>query len=257
MLGSIAKILANIRKESSDYLGSGSVIPYHKSASALEDIIEALANNMQGGLFFAENFTMLIYPAGASAWLFLDKNLPRVRPGTALRFVLRRPLPQPPKNIHGRAITRLINKDPKRYEKIAAHIKKTPIQAEDKNVNIVFRDMFEIDFDRLVAQNGPQQHPPTNIFFLCFIPQGCEKYEPDAAKRSDLRMRTSEEHDLFIKFLHANGAEEIYSLQSYGSREIDNNGAWDYFCKNVKSGTIIVSLFSTMRYGQVLINLVP
>ena len=193
---------------------------------------------------------MLMYPAGASAWWFLDKNLPSVHPGTALRFVLSKPRPQVLTNIHRLATTRLMKKDPERYEELAIRIKNHPIQAEDKNVNIVFRDMFEIDFDRLVAQSGPQQHPPTNIFFLCFIPQGCENYEPDPAKRSALRTRTSEEHDLFIKFLQANGADEIYSMQKIGSQEIDSNCAWDYFIKNVKSGTIIVSLFSTLRYSK-------
>ena len=201
---------------------------------------------------------MLIYPAGASAWSFLDNSLPSVHPGTALRFVLRKPLSQVLRNIQGLDSTQLIHKDPERYEELATKIKKHPIQAEDKNVNVVFRDMFEIEFDRLVAQNGPQQHPPTNIFFLCFIPQGCENYEPDPAKRSALRMRTSEEHDLFVKFLRANGAEEIYSMQNIGSQEIDNNGAWDYFCKNVKSGTIIVSLFSVLVWpSELLIHLVP
>lgn len=192
---------------------------------------------------------MLIYPAGASAWAFLDNNLPNVHPGTALRFAVRTPLPPIPADVHRLAISRLTRKNPDRYAEITTKIKKYPVHAEDKNINIVFRDMFEIDFDRLGAQNGPQQHPPTNIFFLCFIPQGCEDYEPDSSKRSALRMRTSEEHDLFIKFLQANGAEEIYSMQKIGSQEIDNNGAWDYFFKNVKSGTIIVSPFSALRYS--------
>ena len=54
--------------------------------------------------------------------------------------------------------------------------------------------------------------PAADMFFLCFIPQGCELYEPDSAKRMALRTRTSEEHDCFIEYLEANGAEEIYSM---------------------------------------------
>lgn len=192
---------------------------------------------------------MLMYPAGASAWAFLDNNQPKVHPGTNLRFVVRRPLPPILADIHGLATAQLRNSAPERYTEIVTKVKKHPIQAEDKSINIVFRDMFEIEYDRLVAQNGPQQHPPTNIFFLCFIPQGCEDYEPDPAKRLALRVRTSEEHDLFVKFLQANGAEEVYSIQNIGSHEIDNNGAWDYFLKNVKSGTIIVSPCSVLNYG--------
>ena len=208
-----------------------------------ENIAETLANNVQGGLFFAEQYTMLMYPAGASAWSFLDNNLPDVHPGTTLRSAVRKPLSPVSVDVRGLATTRLEREDPMRYAEVTSKIEKHPIQAEDKHINIMFRDMFEIDFGRLVAQNGPQKHPPTNIFFLCFIPQGCEDYEPDPAKRSALRMRTSEEHDLFIKFLQANGAEEIYSMQNIGSQEIESNGGWDYFLKNVKSGTIVVSQY--------------
>lgn len=209
--------------------------------------METLANNLQGGLFFAQNYTMVMYPAGASAWAFLDKDLPSVHPGTILRFAVRRPLPPVLVDVHRLATAQVRKDGPELYTEITTKIQDHPIQAKEKNINIVFRDMFDIDFDRLVAQNGDQQHPPTKIFFLCFIPQGCEMYEPDPAKRSALRMRTSEEHDLFIKFLQANGVEEIYSMQKIGSQEIDNNGAWDYFCKNVKSGTIIVSPLFAMR----------
>lgn len=195
---------------------------------------------------------MLIYPAGASTWAFLDDNLPKVHPGTILRFVVRRPLSPIPADVHGLATSRLANKEPEQHAEIMTKIKKAPIQAGEKNINVIFRDMFEIDFGRLVAQNGPQKHPPTNIFFLCFIPQGCETYEPDPAKRSALRRRTSEEHDLFIKFLQANGAEDIYSMQDIGSQEVANNAAWGYFYKNVKSGTIVVSHFSASTCSQVL-----
>ena len=234
------EVLIDVKQESSDYLGSGSIIPYHHSASAFENIVEKLANNLQGGLFFAQHFTMLIFPAGASAWAFLDKDLPSVHAGTVLRFAVRKPLKPAQANVLRPTTARLMTEKPEQYADITTKIQKYPIQAKDKNINIVFRDMFDIDFDRLVAQNGDQQHPPTKIFFLCFIPQGCEVYEPDSARRSALRVRTSQEHDLFVKFLQANGAEEIYSMQKIGSQAIDSNGGWDYFCKNVKSGTIIV-----------------
>ena len=183
---------------------------------------------------------MLMYPAGASAWAFLDDKLPKVHPGTSLRFVVRKPLSALPTDAM-LATAQVTQQKPERYAEIMSKIKRHPIQTEEKNINIVFRDMFEIDFHRLVAQNGPQHHPPTNIFFLCFIPQGCEDYEPDSAKRLALRRRTSEEHDLFIRFLQANGASEIYSMQNIGSQDISNESPWAYFVKNVKSGTIIVS----------------
>ena len=242
---------ANLKQELPDYLGSGSIASYHHSALAVENITETLANSLQGALFFAQQFTMIMYPAGASAWAFLDNVLPSVHPGTTLRFVVRRPLLPIIADVRGLTTSQLVKKDPERYTEITTKVKDCPIQAEDMNINIVFRDMFGIDYDRLVAQNGRQQHPPTNIFFLCFVPQGCESYEPDSAKRSALRMRTSEEHDLFIRFLQVNGAKEIYSMQNIGSQEIENNGAWDFFLKNVKSGTIIVSPFSALGFGEV------
>lgn len=189
---------------------------------------------------------MVMYPAGASAWAFLDKDLPSVHPGTILRFAVRKPLAPVLADVHRLATTRVKKDDSELYMAITTKIQDHPIQTKEKNINIVFRDMFDIDFDRLIAQNGDQQHGPTKIFFLCFIPQGCENYEPDPVKRSALRTRTSEEHDFVIKFLQANGAKEIYSMQKIGSQEIDSNGAWDYFCKNVKSGTIIVSPLSAI-----------
>lgn len=224
--------------------------------SAVENIVETLANNLQGGLFFAQHYTMVMYPAGASAWAFLDQDLPSVHPGTILRFAVRKPLPPVLADVHRLATARVKKDGPELCTEITTKIQDHPIQAREKNINIVFRDMFDIDFDRLVAQNGDQQHLPTNIFFLCFIPQGCENYEPDPVKRSALRMRISEEHDFFIKFLQTNRVEEIYSMQKIGSQEIDSNGSWDYFCKNVKSGTIIVSPISAMRTTW-LIKLVP
>ena len=234
-------ILTKIKQKPSDYLGSGSIVSYHQSASAVENIVEILANNLQGGIFFAQQYTMLMYPAGASAWAFLDKDLPSVHPGTVLRFAVREPLLSVPADIHRLATAGHTRIEPEQHAEITTKLQNHRIQAKDKNINIVFRDMFEIDFDRLVAQNGDQPHPLSKIFFLCFIPQGCEAYEPDTAKRSALRVRTSQEHDLFIKFLQANGAEEIYSMQKMDSQEIEREGAWDYFCKKVKSGTIIVS----------------
>ena len=94
---------------------------------------------------------MLIYPAGASAWGFVDNDLPSVHPGTALRFAIRKPLPPGQADAHALATARLVENEPERYAEIATKVKEHPIQTEDKNINIVFRDMFEIDFGRLVA----------------------------------------------------------------------------------------------------------
>ncbi|KAK4691931.1 hypothetical protein P7C71_g5175, partial [Lecanoromycetidae sp. Uapishka_2] len=124
-------------------------------------------------------------------------------------------------------------------DEIKSQVKANPITPDEPNINVVFRDMFEIEYARLIAPSFPQSNKPAGVFFLCFIPQGCEYYELDPVKRMILRESTSKEHDLFVEFLEANGAEEIYSMQDIGSIEVANNGAWDYFYKNVTSGTII------------------
>ena len=184
---------------------------------------------------------MIMYPAGTSAWALLDATLPKVPEGTLLRFIIRQPLPE---RLAGEdmIVDRLAKENPELLNEIKARVGIDPIQPDDKNINVVFRDMFEIEYSRLVAQNGQQKYPPAGVFFLCFVPQGCELYEPDPAKRIILRTQTSEEHDLFIDFLEANGATEIYSMQEKGSIDVQNNGAWDYFVNNVKSGQIIVGL---------------
>lgn len=197
---------------------------------------------MSAALLFAGPFTMVIWPAYSSFWTFLEIDLPTVPPGTMLRFVLLKPMPQwLPEKVGPFAELRC--RSPEQLEGLEAKINDTPVQPEDQPINIVFRDMFEIDFDRLIASNGIQRHNPEKNFFLCFQPANCENYEPDEAKRQALYWRCSEEHDLFVEFLEANGTDRarIYSMQDIGSFEITNKHAWDYFLTKVKSGAIIVS----------------
>jgi len=183
---------------------------------------------------------MVMYPVGSAAWASLDTNAQKIPEGALLRFVVREPLPVETAEGHPAAL-HLANANTERFGEITNHVKANPVLDSEPKISVVFRDMFEIEYSRLIAQNGPQKNKPANVFFLCFIPQGCELYEPDTEKRRALRERTSREHDLFIEFLEANGAKAIYSMQDVGSVEIENNGAWNYFMKNVKSGTIIVS----------------
>lgn len=183
---------------------------------------------------------MLVYPTGASAWAFLKDGLPSLADGGPLRFLIRQPLPQ---NL-ARAdpfVARLADEKSERYQEIQQYLRSNPIQQGSNSISLVFRDLFQIQYSRLIAQNESNKNPAANIFFLCFIPAGCEEYEKDESKRMALRNRVSKEHDLFIDFLEANGAEEIYSLQSVDSIEPENDGAWEYFVNNVKSGQIIVS----------------
>lgn len=183
---------------------------------------------------------MIMYPTGSTAWASLDSNFQNVPDGALLRFAVRMPLPVDIRDGH-QALSHLASSNLDRFNKIVAQVKASPIPNDESNITVVFRDMFEIEYSRLIAQSGPQKVKPAGKFFLCFVPQGCEHYEPDPTSRTALRERTSKEHDLFIEFLEANGAEEIYSMQDIGTIEVANMGAWDYFFKNVRSGTIIVS----------------
>ncbi|KAL2041757.1 hypothetical protein N7G274_005541 [Stereocaulon virgatum] len=224
--------------DSSEILGSGSIVPYSYTKSATERLAESMAMTLSCSLFFARNFTMIMYPAGASAWAFLDSKVPAVPQGTLLRFVVLQPLPERLAS-EDPIVDRLADQNIDRLDRIKAYIRENPTQPDEKSINIVFRDMFEIEYGRLTAQNGQQKYPAADVFFLCFIPQGCELYEPDSVKRMALRTRTSEEHDFFIEFLEANGAKEVYSVQDKGSIDVQSNGAWDYFINNVKSGQIV------------------
>ena len=199
---------------------------------------------------------MLVYPTGASAWAFLNDGLPSVADGGPLKFLIRQPLPQ---NLAGvdPLIARLADENPERLQEIKQYIRSNPVQQGSNSISVVFRDLFQIQYSRLVAQNEPNKNPAANVFFLCFIPSGCEEYEEDDTKRMALRNRVSKEHDLYIDFLEANGAEEIYSLQSVDSIEPENDGAWDYFVNNVKSGQIIVSLVLAMHLKLLNVSTVP
>ena len=184
--------------------------------------------------------TMLIYPTGASAWAFLKDGLPSLADGGPLKFLIRQPLPQNLARVDP-FVARLGDENPERYQEIQQYIRSNPVQQGSNSISLVFRDLFQIQYSRLIAQNEPNKNPAANVFFLCFIPAGCENYEKDDTKRMALRNRVSKEHDLFVDFLEANGAEDIYSLQSVDSIEPENDGAWEYFVNNVKSGQIIVS----------------
>ena len=193
---------------------------------------------------------MIMYPSGSTAWNYLDAQFPEIPAGSLLRFAIRRPLATDTKNGHP-AMKKLASLDSERFLEFERIVQATSTTGttQESNISVVFRDLFEIEYERLLPQIPPQnperhKHEPAKVFFLCFIPQGCEIYEPDLGKRRALRARTSSEHDLFIDFLEANGTDEIYSMQDIGCSDAADNGAWDYFSKTVHFGTIIVSCIS-------------
>ena len=197
---------------------------------------------------------MIVYPTGASAWAFLGNTLPEIADGALLRFVIRQPLPQDFASLDV-SILKTADENLQRRSKIHDYIGSNPTQNDSDSISVVFRDLFQIDYSHLIAQNDPQKYPPANVFFLFFIPAGCENYEKDDEKRLALRNRVSREHDLFVDFLEANGAE-VYSLQSEDSIEPANDGAWEYFVHNFKSGQIIVSPTMALTIASLNVSLV-
>lgn len=218
------------------------MIPYPENRDKYKSIAEFLAHHVSIGIFLAKDFTMLIWPAHSSIWGFLENGLAPFQPGAVLRFAVREPMSfHLVDQIDISATSRLGIENVETYNKINARISSMPVQPEEHAINLVFHEVFDIEFDQLIAPNGPQKRPLGKNFFLCFVPANCEQYEPDESKRQVLRSSTSEEHDLFVQFLRANGAETIFSLQDIGSYESVKTGSWRYFIENIKSGAVIVS----------------
>lgn len=225
-----------------DYIGSGYLAPYYESQEKYDSIVYLLACHTSLGILFASHFTMVIWPAQTSIWGFLEQSLPPVPPGTTLRYAVYESMPQRlADKVEPLMTTRLQIEDIQRYEGVKAEVDNTPVQPGESHTNVVFRDLFGIEFERLIASNGPQKVVPTRNFYLCFYPANCEDYEPDEVKRQALRKNVAKEHELYIEYLRANGADMIYSMQDIGSHEITKSCSWDYFLNNVKSGAIIVS----------------
>ena len=218
------------------------MVPNPENQERYESLVELLACNMALGICPTKEFTMLIWPAHSSIWGFLENYLPKVPPGTVLRFALRKKISSELVNhLESPMISHLRQEDAKYYDKIKNTIHDRSIEPGEKHINVVFREVFGIEFGRLIASNSSQGQPLSKNFFLCFVPANCEQYEPDENKRQALCQDISEEHDLFIQFLQANGADMIGSMQDMGSYEAVQNGSWRYFIENIKSGVVIVS----------------
>ena len=196
-----------------------------------------LARRSSMAVCLAASHMLLVWPVGASVWDFLDDMLCQVPDGAVLRYAFCCPEPVLIEKQLPILPSHSLKDDPQRYRDVKRHIVKTPTRKSAQTINVVFRDLFGIDFTRLSAPNGPSKQSSIKDFFLCFSPAGCERYEPDKEKRRALHWRTSQEHDLFVDFLKANGAENIYSMQDIGSSKIVNNGAWSCFWEGLqKSG---------------------
>lgn len=146
--------------------------------------------HVSGGTLFANDFAMVVYPAGSEDWTFLDEGLPAVPSDAVLRFVIRKPLP-------GLEVNDGTN--------IATKKRVIAIREGETNINIVFRVLFKIEYSRLVASTTPHRSENLEVFFIIFPPG------------------TEDERDLVIRFLQENGAKDIYSWETPGSWDYFSN----------------------------------
>ncbi|KAL8776113.1 MAG: hypothetical protein Q9194_003360 [Teloschistes cf. exilis] len=179
------------------YLGSGWTIAGRQSSSEqLEDLSDLLAQYASGGLFFAERFSILIYPANCAVWKFLDSGFPTAPPESRLRFAMFAPWPQ---------LLQDIKRSPSRSENLHC-----PPSVQGTSINAVFRHQFGMDFDRLVAQSGDDNGNKTrltNAFFTMFPPAAQEEFE------------------LVVRWIRSNRSSAIIFRW-------EDPGAWDHFQKS-------------------------
>ncbi|KAL8844132.1 MAG: hypothetical protein Q9176_001538 [Flavoplaca citrina] len=183
------------------YLGSGWIVPFPQAIEYVDRIGRFLAEYSSGALFFADKFSLLLYPARCVAWRFLDDGL-RCNPSSEakLRFAIFTPQRQLQK-----------------YDKTSStgsDLVTQPTGAQLLHINRVFQTHFDLKFSRLVAPLSDKKTLSTDTFFLLF---------PFAAR---------EDCNLFIEWIQANStAATIYR---FGER-----GAWDHFHKSNENGAII------------------
>ncbi|KAL8834653.1 MAG: hypothetical protein Q9170_003655 [Blastenia crenularia] len=165
-----------------------------------------LAEHASGSLFFAENFTLLIYPANCVGWEFLDEGFPHIAsiipPETRLRFVMFTPWPQIQPGLN-ESYSLVVKADHQ-------------LALQDAPINAIFRSRFRMDFQRLVAQSMDKDGSKTKLtksFFLIFPPSA------------------QDEFDIAVDWIQANLSATIFRY--------DDQGAWTHFVETVEKGVII------------------
>ena len=216
------------------------MVPYPQSQLQIDQLVTKLAKFQDARIFLAPNFTMLIWPAGAAAWQFLEQRLPNVPDEVTLRFLVREPLPlfQYQKQIlstidHGNEFEDELEKS---YDTMMMAFNAA------QPINDTFSTLFNIRYQYLTAANDPGSGSVSGSFFLCFQPifEALKCFDDD--NRSQVLERASMQHDIFVRFLQANKAKEIFSCHAIGSTQMMSNGAWDCFRHSVQSGCIVVSI---------------
>ena len=155
---------------------------------------------------------MLVFPAGSEDWAFLEQHMPAVPP-VGLRCMIRSPVQHAfTDNIHG-TVGIVKRRQLGKGQEIT-------LDTEEPAINAIMRNLYGIDYQRLIRQPNQGKAYKGHIFYLIF-----------PKERKD-------EQDLILHFLGANGALEVYAYN-----EDINDGTWEYFYRNVfNNGVIIVNI---------------
>lgn len=186
-------------------------MPYSFNLAGINEISEILRLNVSGALFSGKDFTLLVYPPDSQDWAFLDEKFPEVPP-VGLRCIMRTSIQLP-------AMESCDDKLEKIRKGLVERGKKITFTSDEPVINAVMRNVYNIDYQRLIRQPKQDKTQEANKFFLIFPKE----------RRA--------EHDLIVQFLDANDAAEVYSYD-----EDNNDGTWEYFYRHVKDGVIIVSI---------------
>ena len=156
-------------------------MPWPQTEVPIKVMTDILNLHDSGGIFFAQEFTLLVYPAGNESWKFIDHIFPPHSPKASLRFVMRYPIPE--------LLTyTLMNTSAE---------SKAPIMNGETGPNALFRQYFGVEYAKLLPPaKKKNEHPQT--FFLMY-PPGLQ-----------------EECDIIVKFLHANNAT-VFSAAKTGA----------------------------------------
>ncbi|KAL8850197.1 MAG: hypothetical protein Q9221_004883 [Calogaya cf. arnoldii] len=185
------------------YLGSGWIAPFVQAIKDVDRLSKLLAEHASGALFFADRFSLLIYPTRCVAWRFLDTGFACNPPPEAkLRFAM----------FTAQLQLQEINPSCPGVGLVAP-----TTDVKNLHINRVFQTHFGMEFSRICARSSDKdiiKTPSTNTFFLLFPP----------AVREDCK--------LFIEWIQANStAATIYRHE--------DRGAWEHFYKSVENGVII------------------
>ena len=165
--------------------------------------------HVSGGVLFAKDFSLLIYPAGTEEWQFLDETMPAAPAGTRLNFVMRKPP---------------LGFDPATITPSKATI--DPSELSKNNTANVFKFFFDMNLARIIPSVDPRNRSDPEKEFSVFL-----MFHTDPIY--------NEEHGFLYETLSQNDAT-IYSSQT--------PGAWDYFVHNVEDGTILVRLDHSQNF---------